>query len=173
MTDNKRRRAEGLADDPRTTRQERGSALANPTNTGSRILGSTKSGGSILAGHKTRKAVKKSAAKKAVPSRAATGRSARRNENAEEGIGKQSVSMPRETLRVVKELAEAEGVSVSRWMTQAADERAARERRAAVTRAYGAEYVAEYEAEHGPIPAEAIDTARRILGLNEDQADAA
>lgn len=102
-----------------------------------------------------------------------TGRSARRNDPAEQGSTKQSVSMPAETLQLVKQLADAEGVSVSRWMTQAADERADRERRAAATRAYGAEYLADYEAEHGPLPVEAITAVRRALGLDDETAAAA
>ena len=102
-----------------------------------------------------------------------TGRSAKRNDAAEQGSSKRSVSMPAATLRAVQELADAEGVSVSRWMTQAADERAARERRAAATRAYSTEYLADYEAEHGPVPAEAIAAARQALGLDDEQAEAA
>jgi hypothetical protein len=162
MTDDKRHRPDRLAG---------GSALPNPTSVaGGQILNTVKSG-SGMAGRKTRKAVKP--AKKAVPARAAAGRAARRNENTEEGTGKQSVSMPAETLRLVRQLADAEGVSVSRWMTQAADERATRERRAAATRAYGAEYLAEYEAEHGPISDEARAAARRALGLDDETAAAA
>ena len=55
--------------------------------------------------------------------------------------------------------AEAEGVSVSAWMTTAA--------RHALQLREGLQAVAEWEAEHGALTREELDAARRRIGVGE------
>ena len=68
---------------------------------------------------------------------------------------KLAISVDRNVHAKVVDAADAEGLSVSAWMTAAA-------RRALLVRD-GLHAVAEWEAEHGPLTAEELDTARRRI----------
>lgn len=85
---------------------------------------------SALAGKTTKKATRKSA-------------------GAGQKVDKVSVSMPPETVRTVREMAAAAEMSVSAWLTRAAEESAERARRVATAQEAAAEYAAEVEAMHG------------------------
>jgi hypothetical protein len=80
-----------------------------------------------------------------------------------ESVRKLSVSMPPETIEGIRRSAEAAGMTVSAWLAAVA--RAAVDRQAALAagRAAMAELLAEYEADHGPIPEAARARARSFL----------
>lgn len=80
-----------------------------------------------------------------------------------ESVRKLSVSMPPETIEEIRLSAEAVGMTVSAWLAAAA--RAAADRQAALAagRAAVAEMLAEYEADHGPVPEQARARARGFL----------
>jgi hypothetical protein len=80
-----------------------------------------------------------------------------------ESVGKISVSMPRDVIETVKAAATAEGISVSAWLTRAADQAADRARRLAAARAAADELVAEAEVLNGSVPQAAIDRAEAFL----------
>jgi hypothetical protein len=86
-----------------------------------------------------------------------------------EPVGKISVSMPTDVIETVKAAAGAEGISVSAWMTRAADQAADRARRLAIARASADELVAEAEALTGPIPQAAVDRAEAFLAAMVEQ----
>lgn len=67
-----------------------------------------------------------------------------------------SVSMPAEVIEKVKLAAKASGRSVSAWLTDAAVEQLDEQARLAIGRIAAEQLVAEYEAEHGPIPDEIL-----------------
>lgn len=73
---------------------------------------------------------------------------------------------------MIRDLATAAGMTTSAWVTTAATEKAAREQALLDGCQAADELVAEYEAEHGPIPAEAKEFADQVLaelGLTESQ----
>ena len=78
-------------------------------------------------------------------------------------VDKVSVSMPLETVRTVREMAAAADMSVSAWLTQAAEESVERARRVAAAREAAAEYSAEVEALHGPATREERDRVDAFL----------
>jgi regulator of protease activity HflC (stomatin/prohibitin superfamily) len=80
-----------------------------------------------------------------------------------EPVRKLSVSMPPETIEEIRRSAAAEGMTVSAWLAAAAQAAADRQATLAVGRAAVAEMLAEYEAEHGPVPAQARARARDFL----------
>ncbi len=71
------------------------------------------------------------------------------------GVAKISVSIEEDALAAARQAAEALGVSLSAWLSQAA--------RYAAGIQSGLRAVAEHEAEHGPIPQEALRKADRVL----------
>jgi hypothetical protein len=91
-------------------------------------------------------------------------------------VRKLSISVPSEVEETIKAAAAQAGVPVSAWLAEAAVEKAAAARAVAEGRAAARELIVEYEAEFGPIPAEARDRARRALaeaGLLGDELRAA
>ena len=87
-------------------------------------------------------------------------------------VRKLSISVPAEVEETIKAAAADEGKPVSAWLAEAATEKA----RAAVLHAAGRagarELIAEYEQQHGPLPAESRRRAREFLieaGLLEDE----
>ena len=78
-------------------------------------------------------------------------------------VRKLSISVPPEVEETIKAAAAQEGKPVSAWLAEAATEKA---------RAAARELVAEYEAEHGPLPAASRQRARQFLleaGLVDDE----
>ena len=78
-------------------------------------------------------------------------------------VRKLSISVPPEVEETIKAAAAAEGKPVSAWLAEAATEKA---------RAAARELVAEYESEHGPLPAASRQRARQFLieaGLIDDE----
>lgn len=78
-------------------------------------------------------------------------------------VRKLSVSMPPAVLDRVRRAAQATGDSVSGWLTRAAEQLLDEQSRLEIGRAAAAELVAEYEAEHGPIPQSVTDEVRAFL----------
>lgn len=78
-------------------------------------------------------------------------------------VRKISVSMPAEVVERVKLAAKASGQSVSGWLTDAAVEQLDEQARLTIGRIAAEELVAEYEAEHGPIPPEITEDVRTFL----------
>ncbi len=78
-----------------------------------------------------------------------------------------TISVPEEIDAAIRQAAEAEGLPVSAWIAQAAAKAADERTRLAEGRAA----VAEFEAEYGPIPAEARERARRRLAELGDAGD--
>ncbi|HVQ96604.1 MAG TPA: hypothetical protein VMU51_36650 [Mycobacteriales bacterium] len=80
-----------------------------------------------------------------------------------------SITMPPDVERVVRAAAERAGVPVSQWLARVAEHAAKSED--------GLQAVAEYEADFGPLPAEADRRAQAILAaaglLNKDSMRAA
>ncbi|WP_322768218.1 hypothetical protein [Frankia sp. Cr1] len=70
-------------------------------------------------------------------------------------VAKVSVSLDERVLTAARAAAAASGVSLSAWMSQVIDHHIGIQEGLAAVR--------EYEAEHGPIPAEARENARRVL----------
>ncbi len=80
---------------------------------------------------------------------------------------KLSISVPAEVEETIKAAAADEGKPVSAWLAEAATEKA---RNAALAAAR--DLIAEYEQEHGPLPAESRRRAREFLiesGLLDDE----
>ena len=67
--------------------------------------------------------------------------------------------MPAGAEQIIRAAADAAGVPISTWIVEAALKEAAAQ--AAI--ADGLAAVAEYEAEYGPLPAELLDEADRVL----------
>jgi hypothetical protein len=83
-------------------------------------------------------------------------------------VRKLSISVPPEVEETIKAAAASEGKPVSAWLAEAATEKA----RAAALHAAARELVAEYQSEHGPIPAASRQRAREFLietGLTDDE----
>jgi len=70
-----------------------------------------------------------------------------------------SISMPAEIEQIIRSAAEAADVPISTWIVEAALKQAGHQ--AAI--ADGLKAVEEYEIENGPIPAELLDEADRVL----------
>lgn len=77
------------------------------------------------------------------------------NYNGDMAVHKVSVSLEDDAYRAAKAAADGEGVSLSAWLSRAA--------RRAARRAAGLRAIAEYEAEYGPIPDDAVERARDAL----------
>ena len=87
-------------------------------------------------------------------------------------VRKLSISVPPEVEETIKAAAAAEGKPVSAWLAEAATEKARAAALHAAGRAAARELVAEYEAEHGPLPAASRERARQFLleaGLTDDE----
>lgn len=78
-------------------------------------------------------------------------------------VRKISVSMPPAVIERVKKAAAATGESVSAWLTFAAEQQLDEQARLEIGRLAAEEMVAEYEAEHGPIPPELTADVRAFL----------
>jgi hypothetical protein len=86
-------------------------------------------------------------------------------------VRKLSISVPAEVEETIKAAAAEEGKPVSAWLAEAATEKARAAAMHAAGRAAARELVAEYEKEHGPLPAESRQRAREFLaeaGLLDD-----
>ena len=87
-------------------------------------------------------------------------------------VRKLSISVPPEIEETIKAAAADEGKPVSAWLAEAATEKARAAARHAAGRAAARELVAEYESEHGPLPAAPRQRARQFLieaGLIDDE----
>lgn len=87
-------------------------------------------------------------------------------------VRKLSISVPPEVEETIKAAAAEEGKPVSAWLAEAATEKAEAAARHAAGRAAARELVAEYESEHGPLPAASRQRARQFLvetGLIDDE----
>jgi len=87
-------------------------------------------------------------------------------------VRKLSISVPPEVEETIKAAAADEGKPVSAWLAEAATEKARASALHAAGRAAARELVAEYESEHGPLPAASRQRARQFLieaGLIEDE----
>jgi Protein of unknown function (DUF1778) len=87
-------------------------------------------------------------------------------------VRKLSISVPPEIEETIKAAAAAEGKPVSAWLAEAATEKACATALHAAGRAAARELVAEYESEHGPLPATSRQRARQFLveaGLIDDE----
>ncbi|WP_407838635.1 DUF1778 domain-containing protein [Streptomyces sp. DSM 116496] len=85
---------------------------------------------------------------------------------------KLSISVPPEVEETIKAAAAEEGKPVSAWLAEAAVEKAQVAALRAQGRAAARELVAEYESEHGKLPEESRQRARRFLveaGLLDDE----
>ena len=84
---------------------------------------------------------------------------------------KLSISVPPEVEETIKAAAAVEGKPVSAWLAEAATEKAHAAALQAAGRAAARELVADYEQEHGPLPAASRQRARQFLaevGLLDD-----
>jgi hypothetical protein len=87
-------------------------------------------------------------------------------------VRKLSISVPPEIEETIKAAAADEGKPVSAWLAEAATEKARAAAQHAAGRAAARELVAEYESEHGPLPAASRQRARQFLietGLIDDE----
>jgi hypothetical protein len=87
-------------------------------------------------------------------------------------VRKLSISVPAEVEETIKAAAADEGKPVSAWLAEAATEKARAAALHAAGRAAIRELIAEYEQEHGPLPAESRKRAREFLiesGLLDDE----
>ena len=87
-------------------------------------------------------------------------------------VRKLSISVPAEVEETIKAAAADEGKPVSAWLAEAATEKARAAALHAAGRAAARELIAEYEQEHGPLPAESRRRAREFLieaGLLDDE----
>lgn len=78
-------------------------------------------------------------------------------------VRKLSISVPPELEETIKAAAEEAGISVSAWLAAAAADKAAMQAKLAEGLAASKELIAEYEAEHGPIPPRYREEARQAL----------
>jgi hypothetical protein len=89
---------------------------------------------------------------------------------------KLSISVPPEVEETIKAAAAGEGKPVSAWLAEAAIEKARAAAQHAAGRAAARELIADYENEHGPLPAASRQRARQFLeetGLLDDEAQLA
>jgi len=87
-------------------------------------------------------------------------------------VRKLSISVPPEVEETIKAAAAEEGKPVSAWLAEAATEKARATALHAAGRAAARELVAEYESEHGTLPAASRQRAREFLieaGLIDDE----
>jgi len=87
-------------------------------------------------------------------------------------VRKLSISVPSEIEETIKAAAANEGKPVSAWLAEAATEKARAAALHAAGRDAARELVAEYESEHGPLPAASRQRARQFLietGLIDDE----
>jgi hypothetical protein len=87
-------------------------------------------------------------------------------------VRKLSISVPADVEETIKAAAADEGKPVSAWLAEAATEKARAAALHAAGRAAARELIAEYEREHGPLPAESRRRAREFLvetGLLDDE----
>jgi hypothetical protein len=87
-------------------------------------------------------------------------------------VRKLSISVPPEVAETIKAAAASEGMPVSAWLTEAATEKARAAALQSAGRAAARELVAEYESEHGQIPAASRQRAHEFLieaGLIDDE----
>ena len=87
-------------------------------------------------------------------------------------VRKLSISVPAEVEATIKAAAAGEGKPVSAWLAEAATEKARAAALQAAGRAAARELIAEYEKEHGPLPAASRQRARQFLaetGLLDDE----
>ena len=87
-------------------------------------------------------------------------------------VRKLSISVPAEVEETIKAAAAGEGVPVSAWLAEAATEKARAAVLHAAGRAAARDLIAEYEQEHGPLPADSRRRAREFLieaGLLDDE----
>lgn len=78
-------------------------------------------------------------------------------------VRKLSISVPPEVEETIKAAAAEEGKPVSTWLTEAAAEKARAAALNAAGRAAARELVADYESEHGTLPAASRQRARQFL----------
>jgi hypothetical protein len=76
---------------------------------------------------------------------------------------KLSISVPPEVEETIKAAAAREGKPVSAWLAEAAIEKSRATALHDAARAAARELVAEYEQEHGPLPAASRQRARQFL----------
>ena len=76
---------------------------------------------------------------------------------------KLSISVPPEVEEIIKAAAAGEGKPVSTWLAEAATEKAHAAALQAAGRAAARELVADYEQDHGPLPAASRQRARQFL----------
>ncbi len=89
---------------------------------------------------------------------------------------KLSISVPPEVEETIKAAAAREGKPVSAWLAEAATEKAHAAALQAAGRAAARELVADYEQQHGPLPAASRQRARQFLaevGLLDDESQQA
>ena len=85
---------------------------------------------------------------------------------------KLSISVPPEVEETIKAAAAEEGKPVSAWLAEAATEKARAAARHAAGRAAARDLIADYEHDHGPLPAASRQRAREFLteaGLLDDE----
>jgi hypothetical protein len=78
-------------------------------------------------------------------------------------VRKLSISVPPEVEETIRAAAAADGKPVSAWLAEAATEKARTAALQAAGRAAARELVADYETEHGPLPAASRQRARQFL----------
>ncbi|MFY9931999.1 MAG: DUF1778 domain-containing protein [Streptosporangiaceae bacterium] len=91
-------------------------------------------------------------------------------------VRKLSISVPPEIEETIKAAAASEGKPVSAWLAEAATEKARAAALHAAGRTAAHELVAEYEHEHGPLPAASRQRAHQFLvetGLIDEPQQAA
>lgn len=87
-------------------------------------------------------------------------------------VRKLSISVPPEVEETIKAAAADEGKPVSAWLAEAATEKARAAARHAAGRAAARDLIADYEHDHGPLPAASRQRAREFLleaGLLDDE----
>ncbi len=87
-------------------------------------------------------------------------------------VRKLSISVPPEVEETIKAAAADEGKPVSAWLAEAATEKARAAARQAAGRTAARELIADYENDHGPLPAASRQRAREFLleaGLLDDE----
>ncbi len=85
---------------------------------------------------------------------------------------KLSISVPPEVEETIKAAAAGEGKPVSTWLAEAATEKARAAALQAAGRAAARELIADYEQDHGPLPAASRERTRQFLtevGLLADE----
>jgi cell division inhibitor SulA len=87
-------------------------------------------------------------------------------------VRKLSISVPADVEETIKAAAAGEGKPVSTWLAEAATEKARAAIQHAAARIAARELIADYENDHGPLPAESRQRARQFLtetGLLDDE----